>query len=152
MARANRFYVGIEGAKELDKLLEGMGDDAAGAIDNAVRAGGEIALQKAKQYAGSRIKHEWGPGTGALERNITMRPVMRRAGHAGTKRRIVRGSVSIGFNRTKKGAADDAYYGTFVELGTKYQPAKKMMRDAVDWNRKKIAEAVKSAFLKLIRG
>ena len=58
MARANRFYVGIEGAKELDKLLEGMGDDAAGAIDNAVRAGGEIALQKAKQYAGSRIKHE----------------------------------------------------------------------------------------------
>lgn len=160
MARPNRFYVGIEGAKELDKFLEGMGDDAARAIDDAVQAGGNIALAKAKQYARSRIKD----GTGFLESQLKMFPVVRRAGNAGTKRRITRGSVSIGWKAAagakskhlvkKYGLSNpvSTYYASFVELGTKYQPKKRMIQDAIDWNRSKIAEAMKEAFLRLIRG
>jgi HK97 gp10 family phage protein len=149
MARANKFYVQVDGAKELDRDLELMGDGAAAVLDAAVIAGGRIALQKAKQYARSRIKN----GTGNLERNIIIKPVIRRAGHSGKKRRIERGSVSIGVSRAgKKGDANNAYYGSFVELGTKYQTAKKFMRDAVDWNRGKIARAVVDKFKSIMRG
>jgi HK97 gp10 family phage protein len=145
MARANKVYMRIEGAKELDKFLESMGDQAANLIDNAVKAGGEIGLSKAKQYVARRTH-----GTGNLERNIVMQPVTRRAGHAGKKRRIVSGSVRITASRAgKAGDANNAYYGSFVELGTKYQDAKMFLRDAVDWNRKKIADAVTNAFKRL---
>ena len=142
-ARKNNFKVTVEGAKELDKFLEGMGDDAGRLINAAVKEGGEIPLKAAKANAPV--------DTGKLQRNIVMQPVVTRAGRGGRRRRIQSGSVKIGFNRTRKGAEDDAYYGSFVELGTKKQPARYYLRDAVDKNKEAIANAITSAF-KRMRG
>jgi HK97 gp10 family phage protein len=143
-ARRNNFKVGIEGAKELDKLLESMGDQAGAIIISAVKSGGEIALQAAKANT-SRFADP----TGNTERNITMSPVNKRKGKNVSTKRTTSGSVTIGLNRTKKGAADDAYYGAFTELGTKYQTAKFFLRDAVDKNKARIAAAIIAAFRKL---
>ena len=149
-AHNQKWKVTVDGAKELGKQLEGMGDEAASLIDDAVNAGADIIQAKGKQYAGNRIKNATGESTGNLVRNIVKLPVTRRAGHAGRKRRIVAGSVKVGFNRSKKGAGDDAYYGSFFELGTKYQDAKYPLRDALDWNKNSIAQAVIAKFKKLM--
>jgi HK97 gp10 family phage protein len=146
------FQIKIEGGKEIDMMLENMGEGAARFITAAVREGAEIA----KKYAES---HAPEGETGRLRRGIRIMDVVKRAGHAGRKRRIVEGSVKIGFNRTKKGAADDAYYGAFKELGfkhagepTKQMPAHRFLRDAVDKNRKRIADAITDTLSRLFWG
>ncbi len=142
-ARRNNYKITIDGAKELGKALEGMGDDAAELVAKATEAGGEIALRDAKARAPV--------DTGRLQRNIVMSRVKKRAGKAGTKKRTLSAAVTIGFSGSKKGSEDDAYYGPFVELGTKYQSARFFIRDAVDKNKAAISAAIVDAFKKLGR-
>lgn len=142
MARQNRFRVSIIGARDIDRWLESMGADAARILNDAVKSGGEIALTAAKANAPVGA-------TGRLQSNTTMTPVTRRRGSAATSRRITSASVKIGFPRIKKGDPNDAYYGPFVELGTKHQKPRFFLRDAVDRNKQRIADAITNRIARL---
>lgn len=138
-AKRSNYKVSVIGAKELEQLLEGMGDDAARHIEAAVRRGGQIALAAAKQSVPV--------DTGKLRDSIKLESIQRKAAKAGSKKRIVSGSVKLGFNSKGK---NGAYYGSFVELGTKYQKATFFLRDAVDRNKVKIAAAM-TAYMSNLR-
>jgi HK97 gp10 family phage protein len=140
-ARKNAFKVTVEGAKELDNWLGDMGDQCADIVYKATAAGGDIILDHAKTAAPEGE-------TGRLKRNITMGPVKPRKSKSG-KVATDRASVQIGFNRTKKGAADDAYYGVFVELGTKFQKARFFLRDSIDKTKQAVANRMISEFKRL---
>lgn len=156
MARryATKVKMTIEGAKELDKLLDNMGDSAAVHVDDAVRTGGQIALAAARANADTEFENP----TGETRDAIQLQPVTLKRGQGVNLRRIVRGSVKLGFDKSAAGRKavrskkKFAFHGIYQELGTKYFKPKYFLRDAIDKNKDKISEAITSRFKRLLRG
>jgi HK97 gp10 family phage protein len=155
-ARQRKFTVSVEGAKELLQSLDRMGDQAASFITASVNAGGNVALRAAKANT-ARFKHP----TGFLERSLQKFPVIRRKSKAASENRVTKAVVRVGFKLTKGMKSrhlikkyglsnpESPYYASFVELGSKYQQAKRFLRDAIDKNRKQTADAIVKSFRRL---
>jgi len=130
-ARSQKIYTGVEGAEEIEKLLQEMGLAANEILDEAALAGATIAFEDAKRRAPVK--------TGNLKASLKLNKP-----RANKDRQKKRSSASVGFNYKK------AYYLPFVELGHKtksgeHVPAKPFLRPAIDKNKKTIAEAVNKA-------
>jgi HK97 gp10 family phage protein len=120
-ARAKKVKAKVEGAEEIIKLLKEMGQNAENVLSQAAEAGGKIALSDAKRRCPVGK-------TGNLKSNLKL--------ETGKK------TSTKAFVKVLPGK--DEYYGTFVELGTKKQPAQPFLRPAVDENKEKISEKVTS--------
>ncbi len=131
----------IKGLKELDARLKKLPDVVQRRILGAATAAAARVVQKsAKSQAPAK--------TGRLKKNIVVR----------TKRTRT-GTVSRVTLRTKGKGTDpkNAYYGRFVEFGTKKQAARPFLRPAFDSNvnqaiqtmRKKIAQRLEAEARKL---
>ena len=150
MARASKFNVSVDGAKEIESALRAMGDDAADLIDKAVKAGGAAALSFAKNTSSFHDR------TGYLRQNIRLYPIVKKLENSGGKYRPAKGSIKLGFYKFKPrggggGKKKDAFYGSFLELGTKHISARYFLRDAVDKHKETIANIVTATLLRLLR-
>ncbi|MDA8227050.1 MAG: HK97 gp10 family phage protein [Desulfitobacterium hafniense] len=117
-ARQKKLFTRVDGAKEVIKLLEDMGQNAATVLLQAAEAGGKIALAEARRRCPVR--------SGRLRSSLSLKL---------GKKTALKANVRVVHGRKE-------YYGTFVELGTKKSPAQPFMRPAVDENKKQIADAV----------
>lgn len=117
-ARAKKLKVEVEGAEEVIKLLEEMGQNAGDVLVRAAEAGGRVALSEARRLCPVK--------TGRLRASLTL-----------TQGKKTPTKANVRIEHGKK-----EYYGKFVELGTKKQPAKPFLRPAVDENKKQISDAV----------
>ena len=120
-ARAKKVKAEVEGAEEIIKLLKEMGQNAENVLSKAAEAGGRIALSDA-------IRRCPVGKTGNLKSNLHLETGKSTQYKADA--RVLPGK--------------EEYYGTFVELGTKNQPAQPFLRPAVDENKEKISEKVTS--------
>lgn len=117
-ARQKKLFARVDGAKEVIKLLENMGQNAATVLSQAAEAGGKIALAEARRRCPVR--------SGRLRASLSLKL---------GKKTALKANVRVVHGRKE-------YYGTFVELGTKKSPAQPFMRPAVDENKKRIADAI----------
>ncbi|MCR4436639.1 MAG: HK97 gp10 family phage protein [Clostridiales bacterium] len=117
-ARIKKLKAEVEGAEEVIKLLEEMGQKAEEVLAKAAEAGGMVALSEARRRCPVK--------TGRLRASLTLTQ---------GKKTPARANVRIEHGKKE-------YYGTFVELGTRKQPARPFMRPAVDENKKQISDAV----------
>lgn len=117
-ARAKKLYAAVEGAEEVIKLLEDMGQKAEEVLAGAAEAGGKIALAEARRRCPVK--------TGRLRASLELKQ---------GKKTPARANVRIEHGKKE-------YYGKFVELGTKKQPARPFLRPAMDENKKQISDAV----------
>jgi len=117
-ARAKKLKAEVEGAEEVVKLLEEMGQKAGEVLAKAAEAGGRVALSEARRRCPVK--------TGRLRASLTL-----------TQGRKTPARANVRIEHGKK-----EYYGKFVELGTRKQPARPFMRPAVDENKQQISEAV----------
>lgn len=129
---ARRASVSIEGGEELLKRLQGLPDAAAGkAMDAALMAGAEIVRADASRRAPRR--------TGKLSESIVAEL---KTGKSGRKSAVI-------------GPNEEAFYGSFVELGRKNQAAQPYLRPALDENKdtvqRAIADELRSAIEKAVR-
>lgn len=127
-ARRRGWTTQIEGAEEVIQLLNEIGDAASDVLAAAARAGGDIALEGAKRRCPV--------DEGDLKASLKMEK-------GKSKKPNIHQLVEI-----KPGKKE--YYGTFVELGTKRQPAQPFMRPAVNENKARIGEAVSQAVLRAL--
>jgi len=117
-ARAKKLKAEVEGAEEVVKLLEEMGQKAEEVLAKAAEAGGRVALSEARRRCPVK--------TGRLRASLTLTQ---------GRKTPARANVRIEHGRKE-------YYGKFVELGTRKQPARPFLRPAVDENKKRVSEAV----------
>ncbi len=117
-ARIKKLKAEVEGAEEVVKLLEEMGQKAGEVLAKAAEAGGRVALSEARRRCPVK--------TGRLRASLTL-----------TQGRKTPARANVRIEHGKK-----EYYGKFVELGTRKQPARPFMRPAVDENKQQISEAV----------
>lgn len=117
-ARIKKLKAEVEGAEEVVKLLEEMGQKAGEVLAKAAEAGGRVALSEAKRRCSVK--------TGRLRASLTL-----------TQGKKTPTKANVRIEHGKK-----EYYGKFVELGTRKQPARPFMRPAVDENKQQISEAV----------
>lgn len=141
MARRQKIYVGIEGHEEIIKILENIGIEANKVLDEAAKEAGELVLQDAR----NRVPIK----TGNLKESLYVTKPRKT-----TDRLKKSSSVSIGIKKGKKGQG--AFYGPFVELGHKtstgkHIPAKPFLRPAIDYNKKRLAEAINTTISKALR-
>lgn len=127
-ARRRGWNTQLEGAEEVIELLNQIGDAASDVLATAARAGGDIALTDARRRCPV--------DTGKLKASLHLEK-------GKSKKPRVHQIVEI-----KPGKKE--YYGTFVELGTKRQPAQPFMRPAVNENKSRIGEAVNQAVLRAL--
>jgi HK97 gp10 family phage protein len=117
-ARIKKLKAEVEGAEEVVKLLEEMGQKAGEVLAKAAEAGGRVALSEARRRCPVK--------TGRLRASLTL-----------TQGRKTPARANVRIEHGKK-----EYYGKFVELGTRKQPARPFMRPAVDENKQQISEVV----------
>lgn len=127
-AKQRRLRVGIEGAAEVAKMLEELGEAASGILEQAAEAGGKVALDDAKRRCPIQ--------TGALKASLHLEK-------GKTKKPEIKQEVKISPGKKE-------YYGTFVELGTSKQAAQPYMRPAIDENQTEIAKAINQEVLRAI--
>lgn len=127
--RQKRINVGIEGADEVAKLLESMGEAASIILEQAAEAGGKVVLKDAKKRCPV--------DSGKLRASLHLEK-------GKTKKPEIKQEVKISPGKTE-------YYGTFVELGTTRQAAQPFMRPAVDENKDIIAKAINQEVLRALR-
>lgn len=143
--KTRKYYSGVEGADEIIDVLKQIGLAANDILDEAAEAGGKIALADAKRRApvsvAGRLYGKYAHPPGNLRDNIELKKP-KSAASGKLKRRA---SVTIGPNK-------DAFYGKFVELGTKKLKAKPFLRPAIDENKAAIAKAVNETIEKALRG
>lgn len=131
-SRSKKVQVGIEGADEIIKILKDIGIEANAVLEEAAEEGAKIALAEAKRRVPVK--------TGNLRDNLEITKVKSRTPDK-LKKTVF---VKVGFNKK-------AFYGTFVELGTRFIKAKPFLRPAIDQNRNSIAQVVNNAIDKALR-
>jgi HK97 gp10 family phage protein len=117
-AKQRKVKVSLEGGQKIVRRLKTMDEAAGNVLMQAAKAGGEIALDEAK----NRCPVD----TGALRDSLNM---------AENTKKPTKADVKIDYDKSLK-------YGTFVELGARGRPANPFMRQAVDDNIVKINEAI----------
>ena len=117
-AKQKKLRVKIIGAEEIIKHLKNMESAAADVLMSAAKAGGNIALDDAKQNCPV--------ATGALKNSLKLEE---------GKATQTKADVKVNYDKIIK-------YGAFVELGTTKNPANPFLRNAVDKNLDKINEKV----------
>jgi HK97 gp10 family phage protein len=119
----------FEGNKEIEAALHKVSTE----LQKTILAEALVAAaQPIRDEAESTVVRR----TGKLARNIVIDT-------KGTKKATARGVISARVmpRRTKKGAEDDAFYGSFVELGTSKMAAQPFLRPAFDSKRVESLEA-----------
>ncbi len=116
----------IEGVDELKRQLKRLDTKVRTSI---VRSGLREGAKVAKQAAEAKAPVD----SGFLRDNIKIK----------TRKRGDKITAIVGF-------AEDAYYGRFIELGTKHMSAKPFLRPALDENQRQIVDAVKARMKKRI--
>lgn len=129
---ARRGSVTLEGGEELIKRLGKLPEAVAGkAMDDALMAGAEIVRADASRRAPRR--------TGKLAESIVAEL---QEGKSGRKSAVI-------------GPNEEAFYGSFVELGRSNQAAQPYLRPALDENKnavqRAIADALRAAIEKAVR-
>lgn len=117
-AKQRKVKVGVEGADKLAKDLKAMEDAAASVLMKGAKAGGQIALDDAKQNCPV--------DTGALKQSLHLTE---------GKSTKTKATVQVDYDRSLT-------YGTHVELGARGRPANPFLRNAVDDNQTQINEAI----------
>jgi len=116
----------IEGVDELKRQLKRLDTKVRTSI---VRSGLREGAKVVKQAAEDKAPVD----SGFLRDHIKIK----------TKKRGDNITAIVGF-------AGDAYYGRFIELGTKHMAAKPFLRPAIDENQRKIVDAAKLRMKKRI--
>ncbi|MDW7651313.1 MAG: HK97 gp10 family phage protein [Bacillota bacterium] len=124
-AKQRKLRVSIEGADEVAKLLEDLGEAAGSILEQAAEAGGKIALDDAKRRCPV--------DTGALKASLYL-------AKSKTRKPEIKREVKISPGKKE-------YYGTFVELGTANINPQPFMRPAIDENQDRIAKAINQKVL-----
>lgn len=116
---ASRFRVSVEGGEELARRLSQLSESMSGAVlvEATLAGAGPI-----KETASQRAPRD----EGRLSRSIDAEVV---------KAEPRRAAVHVGPNR-------NAFYGMFVELGTRHIAAKPFLRPAFDMEKDKAVEAI----------
>lgn len=127
-AKQKKLKTSIEGADEVIKMLQEMGQEASSILERAADAGGKIALNAAKNLCPVK--------TGALKASLYLQK-------SKTKKPEIKQEVKISPGKKE-------FYGTFVELGTSKQAAQPYMRPAIDENQGEIARTINQEVLKAI--
>ena len=117
-AKQRKVKVGVEGADKLAKDLKAMEDAAASVLMKGAKAGGQIALNDAKQNCPV--------DTGALKQSLHLTE---------GKSTKTKATVQVDYDMALT-------YGTHVELGARGRPANPFLRNAVDDNQEQINEAI----------
>lgn len=153
MANAKREYFGIkyEGAKEILTMLKGMGNAAQDILTQAAQAGARIVLEESKSLTPVSEDGSHGGRPGALRDSIEMKQVrIRTRKYARTFKLLA--EFTVGPRYSRLGKAGGVNYGHLVELGHKSMAGKRVqgenppgrpyLRQAVDRNKRQIAEAI----------
>ena len=127
-AKQKKVKVEIEGAEKIVKVLKSMEDAAGNVLMKGAEAGGKIALEDAKRNCPV--------DTGALRNSLKL---------VKDKQTAKKATVKVDYDRSIK-------YGTYVELGTKHNPANPFMRNAVDGNMTQINNEISETVAKAVRG
>lgn len=120
-AKQRKVKTTIEGADRIVKDLKAMEDAAASVLMTGAKAGGNIALDDAKQNCPV--------DTGALKQSLHLTE---------GKSTTTKATVQVDYDKSLK-------YGTHVELGARGRPANPFLRNAVDDNQNKINDAITEA-------
>jgi len=126
--RVKKLKTYIEGMDEVIKLVQKMGDAAAGALDEACKAGAELVLSEAKQ----KVPVD----TGKLRDSLILK-----------KSKTKNPNIKSEYYVTKKSGAE---HFAPVELGTSKMKAQPFLRPAIDENKSGIAKRVNDAMLRAI--
>lgn len=126
-AKQRKSHVSVKGAKELAKELKSMGEGAKSVLEKSVKAGGDVALDYAKQNCPV--------DTGKLKNSLkaTVKKVSE-----------TRADIVVDYDKS-------LYYGTFVELGVKGRQPKPFLRNAIDTNEKEINRIIVETIAKELR-
>lgn len=141
MARTRRIRTSVEGTKEVKEVLNSLGDAAADILQEAADDGAKVVLKDAirrapvSKYGKQGGKHPHPPGNLKSEIKLT-RSKMKNANRKAASR--------VGFGRS-------AFYGVFVELGTRKMKARPFLRPATDENHRSIAKAVNAAISRALK-
>lgn len=128
MRRTFNRHVYVEGGEDIARQLREMGADAERILETAAQEGAKVSLEYAKQKV--RVK------TGNLKNSLYIKSV--KLNKKGTR---AIADVTYG---------DNAYYGKFIELGTKKMVAKPFLRPAIYEKTREIGEAVNKAVLEAL--
>lgn len=111
----------IDGLNELERALKQLpGAVSKRLMSNATRSGAAVIAREARKLVPKK--------TGVLRKNIKVKRHRKR-----TKTSV---AYSIGWGK-------DGYYGRFLELGTRYQPARPHLRPALDNNKREAIEKIR---------
>jgi HK97 gp10 family phage protein len=128
MAKRDNFTMHLEGVEELNNALREIGDRATGlALRKAAEAGAEVIADEAKQRAPVK--------TGQLRESITVAP----------------GPMKQGKAEYRIGPGKKAWYGSLIEFGTKFIPARPFLRPALDVAKDEAQEAVTKSLRHTLR-
>ena len=112
----------LEGFKELDSALKKLpGFVAQKLLDKATRSGATVVRREARKIVLKK--------TGNVRKNIGVR-----------RKRGSRIPTSVTYSI---GWLSDGFYGRFLELGTRYVPAKPHLRPAFEANKREIMEKIR---------
>lgn len=126
--RVKKLKTHIEGMDEVIKLVQSMGDAAAGALDEASKSGAELVLSEAKQ----KVPVD----TGTLRDSLILK-----------KSKTKNPNIKSEYYVSKKSGAE---HFAPVELGTSKMKAQPFLRPAIDENKRGIAKRVNNAMLRAI--
>jgi HK97 gp10 family phage protein len=126
--RVKKLKTYIEGMDEVIKLVQEMGDAAAGALDEACKSGADLVLSEAKQ----KVPVD----TGTLRDSLILK-----------KSKTKNPNIKSEYYVTKKSGAE---HFAPVELGTSKMKAQPFLRPAIDENKSGIAKKVNDAMLRAI--
>lgn len=123
-ARQRKVNGSVFGANEIAKELKEMGESAKDILTVAAKAGGNIALQDAKEHCPVK--------TGALKNSLSIRV---------SKENATKAEITIEYDKSLR-------YGTFVELGVKGRKPNPFLRNAIDNNVDRINNAIVQQVMK----
>ncbi len=125
---------------DLSYQLSALQKNSNALVEKALKAGGEIVLQKAQRnlssVVGSGTKYP-SRATGELERSLGLSPVKENStGH----------NIKIGFSEPHSGGISNAMLATLLEYGKHGQAAKPFMTPAKRAAQKPCIEAMRKIF------
>ena len=127
-ARQKKVRVRLEGMDKIQRTLKSMGDAAGDVLMKGAKAGGQIALQDAR--------NKCPVDTGALKNSLKL---------VEDKETPTKATVKVDYDKSLK-------YGTFVELGTATRKANPFLRNAVDDNLQQINKVISETIANAIGG
>lgn len=125
-AKQRKVKVSVQGGDKIARDLKAMDDAASSVLMQGAKAGGQIALNDARQHCPV--------DTGALKASLDLSEV------SATK---TKATVKVDYDKSLK-------YGTHVELGARGRPANPFLRNAVDNNQDRINEEIVSEISKAV--